>query len=80
MNPFEDENETFLVLTNAEGQHSLWPAWKAVPAGWVVRHGPSSKADCANFVRETWTSMRPRLQRQSEASLLQDGSPERNDH
>ena len=29
-NPFEDENGTFLVLSNDEGQHSLWPAFAEV--------------------------------------------------
>lgn len=32
-NPFEDENGTFLVLVNDEGQYSLWPAFLDVPAG-----------------------------------------------
>lgn len=30
-NPFDDENGTFLVLVNAEAQHSLWPVFAAVP-------------------------------------------------
>ncbi len=32
-NPFDDEDGEFLVLVNDEGQHSLWPAQLAVPAG-----------------------------------------------
>lgn len=30
-NPFEDENGTYLVLVNHEGQHSLWPSFAEVP-------------------------------------------------
>ncbi|MEU7735437.1 MbtH family protein, partial [Streptomyces griseus] len=29
-NPFEDEDGTYLVLVNDEGQHSLWPAFAEV--------------------------------------------------
>ncbi|MBW8714767.1 MAG: MbtH family protein [Variovorax paradoxus] len=35
-NPFDDKSASFLVLVNHEGQHSLWPAFIAVPAGWQV--------------------------------------------
>ena len=35
-NPFDDENGTFHVLVNEEEQHSLWPTFKEVPAGWRV--------------------------------------------
>src|SRR4051812_26948211 len=38
-NPFEDENGTYVVLVNDEGQHSLWPAYIDVPAGWFVAFG-----------------------------------------
>lgn len=31
-NPFDDVDATFLVLTNDERQHSLWPDFLAVPA------------------------------------------------
>ena len=32
-NPFDDENGTFLVLANDEGQHCVWPEFAAVPDG-----------------------------------------------
>jgi MbtH protein len=35
-NPFDDNDGTFLVLVNAEGQHSLWPSFAPVPPGWDV--------------------------------------------
>jgi MbtH protein len=31
--PFENEDGTYLVLVNDEGQHSLWPEFAPVPAG-----------------------------------------------
>jgi len=59
-NPFEDENGTFLVLINDEGQHSLWPMFAAVPAGWTVAHGADRRQACLDFIKEHWTDMRPR--------------------
>ncbi|ROO86323.1 MbtH protein [Actinocorallia herbida] len=58
-NPFDDENGTFLVLVNAEGQHSLWPVFADVPAGWTTAHGPDSRQACLDHVERTWTDMRP---------------------
>jgi uncharacterized protein YbdZ (MbtH family) len=59
-NPFEDQDGVYLVLVNAEGQHSLWPAAIAVPAGWTVVHGESGREDCLEYVKRNWTDMRPK--------------------
>ena len=58
-NPFEDQEAQYLVLTNSAGQHSLWPVFADVPAGWSVVFGPKLKADCLEYVEENWTDMRP---------------------
>lgn len=59
-NPFEDENATYLVLINDEGQHSLWPQAIEVPAGWTVGFGPAARQACLDHVEASWTDMRPR--------------------
>ena len=59
-NPFEDENGTYLVLVNAEEQHSLWPAFAEVPAGWRVVFGEDTRAACVAYVEEHWTDLRPK--------------------
>jgi MbtH protein len=59
-NPFDDQDGTFLVLVNDEGQHSLWPEFAAVPAGWTTAHGPAARQACLDYVEENWTDMRPR--------------------
>ena len=59
-NPFEDENATYRVLVNDEGQYSLWPSFVEVPAGWRVAHDEDSRAACLSYVEENWTDMRPR--------------------
>ncbi|GAA1950544.1 MbtH family protein [Kitasatospora viridis] len=58
-NPFEDPEGTFLVLVNEENQHSLWPEFAEVPAGWTVAHGPAARQDCLDYVETNWTDMRP---------------------
>lgn len=58
-NPFEDDNATYLVLLNQERQHSLWPAFAEVPAGWTVTHAEDTRANCLEFIEKNWTDMRP---------------------
>ena len=59
-NPFDDPDGTFLVLVNAEGQHSLWPAFADVPAGWTATFGPAPRPGCLDHITENWTDLRPR--------------------
>ncbi|WP_042697971.1 MbtH family protein [Azospirillum sp. B506] len=56
---FDREDITFKVLVNHEEQYSIWPDYKAVPAGWreVGKSGP--KADCLAYIEQVWTDMRP---------------------
>ncbi|HWO63422.1 MAG TPA: MbtH family protein [Umezawaea sp.] len=58
-NPFENEDGVYLVLVNAENQHSLWPESIAVPAGWTTAHGPDSRANCLDHIEANWTDLRP---------------------
>ena len=58
-NPFDDENGRFSVLVNDENQHSLWPSFVAVPAGWRVDFGEDSGAACLDYVERNWTDLRP---------------------
>ena len=58
-NPFEDENGVFHVLTNGEGQHSLWPSFIQVAEGWTIIHESASRAACLEFINQHWTDMRP---------------------
>lgn len=59
-NPFDDENGTFYVLVNDEGQYSLWPVFADVPGGWTVIHGPGDRRSCLDYIEENWTDMRPK--------------------
>jgi len=67
-NPFDDDNGAFYVLINDEDQHSLWPTFVDVPAGWRVVFDESTRADCLAYVEENWTDMRPRSLREAMAN------------
>ena len=50
-NPFDDDNGTFFVLVNDEGQHSLWPTLPCTR--WLARRlRRGTRADCLAYVRE----------------------------
>jgi MbtH protein len=59
-NPFEDDDASYFVLVNDEGQHSLWPETIQVPAGWTVAFGAAARQACVDHVETSWTDMRPR--------------------
>ncbi|WNG94486.1 MbtH family protein [Mycobacterium sp. ITM-2016-00318] len=67
-NPFDDEDGTFYVLINDEEQHSLWPSFADIPAGWRVLYGEAARGECLNYIEENWTDIRPRSLRERSAS------------
>jgi len=64
-NPFDDDTGTFLVLVNDEDQHSLWPAFADIPAGWRKVFGEASRAESLAYVEEHWTDIRPKSLREA---------------
>ncbi|MFB9909711.1 MbtH family protein [Allokutzneria oryzae] len=59
-NPFEDPDGRYLVLVNDEGQHSLWPSFSEVPAGWTVALAETGRQECLDYIEANWTDMRPK--------------------
>jgi MbtH protein len=59
VNPFDDDSGQFLVLRNEESQHSLWPAFAPVPAGWQVVFGVAARQACLDYITANWTDIRP---------------------
>jgi len=59
-NPFENQDGTFHVLTNHEGQYSLWPSFIDVPTGWAVALREDTRTACLDYINEHWTDMRPK--------------------
>jgi glycopeptidolipid biosynthesis protein len=67
-NPFDDDNGTFFVLVNDEEQHSLWPTFSDVPAGWRVVYGEATRAECLDYAEQNWPDIRPKSLRESVAA------------
>jgi MbtH protein len=79
-NPFEDEQGTYHVLINDEGQHSLWPSFIDVPQGWTIIHKSDTRAACLEYINKHWTDMRPRsliesMKALSETETQPEGQP-----
>jgi MbtH protein len=55
----EEQNWTYKVLINDEGQYSLWPEFKEIPDGWRSVGVIGSKTECLAFIDSTWKDMRP---------------------
>jgi MbtH protein len=50
----------YLVLVNDEGQHSLWPTFIEVPAGWSAVFGEAGRQECLDYIEKSWTDLRPK--------------------
>jgi MbtH protein len=58
-NPFENDDDEYLVLINQEGQYSLWPSFREVPAGWSITGPRTGRKGCLEWIDQNWTDMRP---------------------
>jgi MbtH protein len=68
-----DDNTVFHVVMNDEEQYSIWPDFKAIPAGWREAGKSGKKEECLAWIDTVWTDMRPlSLRRQ----MAQDASPQ----
>ena len=65
------EDTEFTVVVNDEEQFSIWPTYKAVPAGWREVGVRGVKSVCLDHIERVWTDMRPRSLREA-----MDGAPE----
>ncbi len=59
-NPFDDQDDAYLILVNDEGQHSLWPGFREIPAGWTTIGPKGARQECLDWIEANWTDMRPR--------------------
>ena len=49
----------YFVAVNQQEQYSIWPSYKAIPAGWRAIGDARSKEDCLAYISQAWTDMRP---------------------
>lgn len=61
---FDRDDVIFQVVINQEEQYSIWPEYKAIPAGWRTAGKSGLKKDCLEFIEQNWTDMRPLSLRQ----------------
>ena len=64
INPFDDDSAQFFVLVNDEEQHSLWPVFADVPAGWRIVYGEAERSACLEYVEQNWPDIRPKSLRE----------------
>lgn len=68
---WDDPETVFLVVKNHEEQFSIWPEYKALPAGWTAVGKRGLKAECLEYVEQVWTDMRPLSLRVQQAATAQ---------
>ena len=66
------DNGSFFVLINDEEQHSLWPNFAEVPAGWRVVYGEADRVSCLDYIEQNWTDIRPKSLRERLAAGRED--------
>lgn len=57
----------YVVVVNDEEQYSIWPAQRALPAGWTAVTAPEDRASSLDSIAQRWTDMRPRSTRIQDA-------------
>jgi MbtH protein len=58
--PSSDAQTLWIVLVNALGEHSLWPACSPIPSGWREVGPEGTQQTCAAWVDRHWTAMQHR--------------------
>jgi uncharacterized protein YbdZ (MbtH family) len=64
INPFNDDDGGFVVLINDGEQHSLWPVFADVPAGWRVVFSEADRGACVDYIEQNWADIRPKRLRE----------------
>lgn len=71
MNSDNEDTTTYHVVVNGEEQYSIWPGYKAIPAGWREAGKSGLKQECLDYIKTVWTDMRPlSLRRQMDADSV----------
>ena len=54
-----EDTTLYTVVVNHEEQYSIWPADRALPAGWREAGKKGLKPECLEYIKTVWTDMRP---------------------
>lgn len=52
MNPFDDPDGTFVLVSDSDGHLALWPTFAPRVEGWDSVFGPASRQECLDRVEE----------------------------
>lgn len=68
LSPEQGTEGGYVVVVNHEGQYSIWPSGRTIPAGWSEAGRRGTKEECLEHIASVWTDMRPlSLRRQMDA-------------
>ena len=65
MTLLEKISTMYCVLVNDDGQHSLWPAFRAPPEGWTPVGPEGGREQCLEWIEAQWADMRPKSLRRT---------------
>ena len=54
---YDPADTQFHVVVNAEQQYSIWPEYKAMPAGWQEIGISGDRQACLAYVSGIWTDL-----------------------
>jgi MbtH protein len=57
------DDDLCFVIANCEDELALWPAARAIPAGWRPLRERASRERCLSFLQQLETERRPRVLR-----------------
>lgn len=60
-----DTEIEYFVVVNDEEQYSVWPTFKAIPAGWRQVGTKGSKQQCLDYIESVWTDITPKSVREA---------------
>ena len=69
-----DDDRTYRVVVNDEGQYSIWDASRTLPAGWHDAGYTGKREDCLSHINEVWTDMRPKSLRDAMDAQREEAS------
>lgn len=61
----DNTDTAFDVVVNEQGQYSIWPTYRAMPAGWKATGVKGDRQICLDHISEVWTDLRPRRLREA---------------
>ncbi|WP_328915465.1 MULTISPECIES: MbtH family protein [unclassified Streptomyces] len=59
MSGMSGSDDVYLVVSNDEGQHSVWWADRDLPPGWRPEGFRGTREECLTRIDEIWTDLRP---------------------